>query len=192
MQGEFDKKCPPYPFDDKILFINNEISRDVKFPCKTIRVDDYIIPVLDFFGLNADSFTKNGNSGFWYSIAELTAIYMAKDFDYLCWVQSDCRTKGDWITPGLKELDKKDISVVSPVSAVNTWHKRDGLDQFFSDQAYLIKVSEFRKKIYDYKEPYQPEYPFYGGASFEYKVGQYLKNNNKYRRILDKFWCEHG
>lgn len=186
LSGAFDRKVPPYPFDDKILMLNNGVPEGVKFPCKTLDVIPLIDQVLDFYNLKHADIAK----GFWYSIAELTAIYYAKNYDYLCWVQGDCLTEGDWITPGIKILEEyKTISCVSPYSDVNTWDKGN-LDQFFSDQSFLVRVKEFRKPIYNYKGRIK-EFPSHGGNSFEHMVAKYLRANNKYRRILHEFYQLH-
>ena len=191
LQSAFEDKWKDckYDFDDKWLMINNGVPKDT---LKGIEVAPLVDEVLDFFKLKRDDFKDNGYDGFYYSIAELTAIYLAKDFDYLCWIQGDCRLSKpyDWVTPGIESLKKEDISVVAPFSEVNTWHDKDGLDHFFSDQAFLIKVDEFRKPIYGIKG-YMKEYPIYGGNYFEMMVGKYLHKENKYRKIITEAYYDH-
>lgn len=182
LSGAFDRKVPPYPFDDKILMLNNGVPEGVKFPCKTLDVIPLIDQVLDFYNLKHADIAK----GFWYSIAELTAIYYAKDYDYLCWVQGDSLTEGDWITPGIKILEEdKTVSAISPYSECNTW----GDDWHFSDQSFLIRVKEFRNPIYEVSDV--PDYPEYAGETFEKMCGNYLKKNHLTRKILHDFYQHH-
>jgi hypothetical protein len=187
LKGEFDRKTPSFPFDEKILFLNNGVP-SLPFPCKTVDVIPLIDEVLEFFDLKDSDF----QGGFWYSIEELTELYVAKDFDYICHYASDCSGGGQWVHDALTVLElEKDVSVVSPRSEVNTWHDRAGYDQFFSDQCYLIRVNEFRQRIYDYPGTI-PDYPEHGGNSFEHRVAKYLRANNKYRKILDAYWYDHN
>jgi len=189
LQSAFEDKWKDckYDFTDKWLMINNGVPDGA---LKGIEVEPLVDEVLDFFKLTRDDFKDNRYDGFWYSIAELTAIYKAKDYEYLCWVQGDCRITPpyDWVTQGIKELEN--CSVVAPSSEVNTWHGKDGLDHFFSDQAFLIKVDEFRKPIYGIKG-YMKEYPIYGGNYFEMMVGKYLHKTKKHRKIIEEAYYEH-
>lgn len=193
--GVFEKKSKllDFNFNDKWLMLTPSVPKEAKspsiYPCKAIDVENYEEEVKSFFKVKEEDF----NGGYKYSIGELTAIYLAKDFDYLCYIQGDVMPEpGDWITPGIKILkEKNNISVVSPLSECNTWHDRDGLDQFFSDQAFLVKVNEFRQPIYSYKTPVIGEYPPHGGDSFERLAARYLRNNNKYRMILKEYYVHH-
>lgn len=186
LSGAFERKLESccYPFTDQWLMLNNGVPDDVEFTPKTVNVLEHQADALDFFDLTRDDFKASQGNGYWYSIAELVTIYLAEEFDYLCWVQGDCliSPSKDWISEGIQILESdQSISIVSPGSEVNTYGE---IDQECSDQAFLIRVSEFRKPIYSWIEPEQPNYPSYGGESFEFKVGQYLKNNGKGRRIL--------
>jgi len=195
LKDAFNKKWQScnYPFDTKWLLINNDVPSDAYCQLKAeqiIDVSKYEDIVLKYFKLKK----KNFNGGYIYSIAELIAIYLAQRFNYLCWLQGDVlmNKKEDWITPAIKILeDNPNISVVAPLSELNTYHNDKGLDHFFSDHAYLIRVSEFRKKIYNYKKPELNEYPSHGGNSFERMIGRYLHNTNKYRKILNEFYTLH-
>jgi len=197
LSGAFERKYKgcQYPFNEKWLMVNN-ITDDVKvedlehLADRVVDVGGFSEEVLKFFNLKKEDF----KGGYYYSIAELTAIYLAKDFDYLCWIQGDCTINppGDWITEGIEVLEKnKDISVVSPFSENNTWHDENYLDHFFSDQGYLIRVNEFRKRIYNYQKPFLEQYPDHGGISFERMCGRYLFNTGKFRRILIDFNLNH-
>jgi hypothetical protein len=150
--------------------------------------EDWHKLMLTFFELTPESF----NGGYHYSVAELMAIYLAKDFDYLCWVQGDCMpTTQGWVSEGIHILEQNPlVSVVSPFSEVNTWHDGASQDQFFSDQAFLIRTAEFRQPIYSGGEDIL-EYPPHGGDSFEKKVAQYLRKAETYRQILPHHWYTH-
>ncbi len=182
---EAKAKSADYPFDRKIFLLNNGVPENIAFGT---RVDATKRRVLEYFNLTEESF----KGGYKYSIAELTAIYLANDFDYLCYVQGDCVcSTGDWVTEGVAILEKNpEIAVVSPRSEVNTWHGADGLDQFFSDQCFLVRVKEFSGQIYGGGEEI-PEYPHHGGDSFEKKAAQYLRRTGKYRKILTNHWYDH-
>jgi len=195
LQGAFDKKwlsCD-YPFSAKWLLLNNKIPKlayDEFRVEQIIDVEKYTDIVLKFFKLKKEDF----KGGYYYSICELTEIYLADRFDYLVHFASDVTMSkdGNWVEKGIKILkENPHISVVSPASTENTYHDENGLDQMFSDHCYLIKVSEFRKPIYLDKEPVLDNYPKYAGNTFEKMVGRYLHNNKKYRRILDEFKTEH-
>lgn len=170
LAGSFNRKWQnvKYPFDGMILVLNNGVPEG-------------------FEGFRAK---QTGNV---YADGELGAVEAAKDYDYLCYVQGDCITEGgDWVTPGIKILEENpDIAVVSPGSDVNTWHDKDGLDHYMSDQAWLVRVKEFSDpKVYQYPGT-DPDYPSYGGDSFEHMVGKYLKATGRYRKILPEFWTHH-
>lgn len=186
LSGAFERKWKAigHDFDDKWLLVNNSVPDNVRFEAKTINVAKQSKEALKYFKF------PNANI---YSVAELTALYLAKDFDYLCWVQGDCLTEGgDWVTPAIKILkENQDISVVSPLSQVNTWHDDNGLDQMFSDQGFVVRVKEFRKPIFNYLRPILNEFPKHGGESFERRSARYLHNNNKYRKVLNEFYLHH-
>jgi len=202
LEDAFKHKWKPlnFEFEEKWLMLNNGVPKQtqkeyLKYADKAIDVKFYIPYVLSFFGLKKKDF----KGGFWYSIAELTCIFLAEYFDYLFWIQGDCILKkpfrylpNKFIQKGIKILKTNPhISVVSPESEVNTWHDDSGLDQFFSDQCFLIRIKEFRQKIYNYKTPKLNEFPSHGGDSFERLCARYLRNNNKYRRILNESYLIH-
>lgn len=177
LAGAFERKSNFYPFARKVLYLNNEVPQ-VDWPYETYDVIEHMDEILDFFELKNHDF----EGGLWYSIAELAAIYNCKT-EYLCYVQSDCRTEGDWVTPGIKLLDE--YSTVAPYSEVNTW----GDDWHFSDQAFLIRTEEYRKPIYH--KTNVPDYPKYGGQYFERMCGAYLKKNKLKRKVLNDYFCHH-
>lgn len=199
LQDAFQKKKEAigYSFFSHALMLNNGIPEEMKWALTsnvgcTLDVESMIPVVLDHFRLTM----KRLESGFWYVIAELAAIYYASQekYDYLCWVQGDCLTRGgDWVTPAIKILKKeKETILVSPASDVNTWHDQDGYDHYCSDQAFIGRVADLAKP-----EPYQvegtdPDYPRYAPDSFEAMVGKYLKASGKKRKILSDYWVYHG
>lgn len=195
LNGALKRKVDAMDYDFEVvgLVINNEVPLGVADSLSAqadvvIDAEEHAKNVLRFYGLSEEDF----NGGYPYSIGELSACW-ACDTDYLCYVQGDCLvTSGDWVTEGIRVLSRdSSVSVVSPASEVNTWHGVDGRDQFFSDQAFLVRTEEFQNPIFKFDGPEQPEYPDYGGHSFEYKAGQYLRNREKYRKILDQHWVSH-
>ena len=193
LSGAFKRKVPKYGFVQKWLFLNNEVPKNSfnNFKeGKVFEVSKYAQKALEFFNLKKKDF----RGGYKYSIAELVCLYLAKGFDYLVWVQGDClieETRG-FVEKAIRILqDKEYVSAVSPNSEVNTWHKETGLDQFFSDQCFVVRIKEFRGQIYNYKQPKLNEFPKHGGDSFERLVARYFRNNNKFRRILNEYYLYH-
>lgn len=180
LAGGFDRKVEScqYPFDASLLIINNGISNE--------GID--ALQEAFFFTSKVKNFSNP------YADAELLAVEKAIRYDYLCYVQGDCLISpaSDWVTPAIKTLEENPhISVVSPASDCNTWHDpKTHLDQFFSDHAFLIRVSEFRKPIYD-TEGVIPEFPPHGGQSFEHMAAKYLRKAGKYRYIMEDVWVNH-
>jgi len=195
LQQEFQNKKPSFNFDKNWLLINNRVPI-VKFNCGAdfyIKVDKYANKALKFFNLEKNSFRYNGYDGYVYSIAELVLLYLVPSIGYLCYIQGDVQVRGDWITPAIKILENEpNVSVVSPLSAVNTWHNKNGYDYFFSDQAFVIRIPEFKQQIYFYKEPILDQYPFYAGNPFERMIGRYLHNTKRKRKILKEFYAYHS
>ncbi len=81
--------------------------------------------------------------------------------------------------------------VVSPLSEVNTWHDADDYDHYMSDQAFVVRVKDFLNPEVYHVPGTDPDYPDYGGNSFEHMVGKYLKKTGKKRKILTDFWVNH-
>ncbi len=192
LSGAFKRKVLNYSFSERWLMLNNEVPKEVEFnqPYRVIEVAKHAKQTLEFFNLTKEDF----KGGYWYSIAELVCLYLAKDFDYLVWVQGDCLmedSKG-FVEKAIKILENKPhISVVSPTSEVNTWHNDLNLDQFFSDQCFVVRVKEFRQPIYNYNTPKLNQFPSHGGNSFERLAARYLHNNSKFRRILNEYHLFH-
>lgn len=186
-------------FTQRILFINNvnnlaEVKRyaDIKVEQRIIDkyyiVADYEDKVLEFFGLSKDSF----KGGYYYSIAELTSIYLCQT-EFLLHYSGDAilADDGNWINEAIKILDSNSqIKVANPC-----WNnkygeaKKEAFDEVgsfytgfgFSDQAYLIRTSDFRQRIYTETNTQSERYPKYGGELFEKRVDAWMRNNNFYR-----------
>jgi len=195
LRGAFERKVDGcgFNFADRWLMINNGIPcravDDLRISGKKIIVADHAQETLDYFGLTEDSF----EGGYVYSIAELVCLYLAKDFDYLVWVQGDClleQSNSSFAGDAIAELIGE-VSTVAPLSNCNGYHDKNGLDHFFSDQCYVVKVPEYRQKIYGLTAPVLPEYPPHGGSSFERMVGRYLHTSKRYRKILTNYYVHH-
>jgi hypothetical protein len=116
---------------------------------------------------------------------------MACETEYLTFIQGDCLTTGgDWITPAINVLENEpDVLLVSPLSEVNTWGE---YDLYCSDQAFLCRTKDLQNpEVYSYRT-IDPDYPSYGGLSFEHLVGNYMKATGKKRKILNRFWIYHA
>lgn len=192
-----------YPFKEKVLFINNvrDVGEVSHYADKLVTqgiltsfvvVDDFAKEVLDYFEISNESF----KGGYYYSIAELVSIYLCKT-EYLLHFSSDSilETSFPWIeTAILKMKCAKNIKVANP-----TWNSRyfeakhEAFDedenffigQGFSDQCYLIRIKDFKRKIYNEKNPSSERYPHYGGELFEKRVDAWMRNHH-YQRITFK------
>ncbi|TXI99991.1 MAG: hypothetical protein E6Q32_07265 [Neisseriales bacterium] len=188
-----------FDFAQKNLFINNVENLElVKFYAdKKIKegvidkyyvVADYAEEVLSFFGLNQEDFA----GGYYYSIAELTSIYLCQT-EFLLHYSSDAilSKNFNWIDDAIEVLNNsKKIVVVNPC-----WNhrykeaKRESFEESnkfyvgygFSDQAYLIRVNDFRRNIYNEVNEFSSRYPKYGGELFEKRVDSWMRNHQFYR-----------
>lgn len=191
-----------YDFDEKVIMINNVkdraavLKRVENLLAKKIIdayyfVEDYATEVLRFFGLSKADF----DGGYYYSIAELTSIYLCKTA-YLLHFAGDtylAKSAQNWIQPGLALLQNKAMSVVVVnASWDNTFAgpKQEALDEtadFYigygcSDQCYLVNTAYFKQLNYKEQNPVSDaNYPTYGGELFEKRVDAYLRNNQQYR-----------
>ena len=181
-----------YKFNEKLLFINNVL--DEKLVCKEAEklketgvidnwylVRDYEEEVLNFFNLNKSSFLCGDADGYYYSISELTSIYLSKS-EFILHFSSDSILQTDgssWLESSL-EVMLKNNNVVCITPAWEDTKKYSGLHYFqrFSDQCYLIKKDVFNKQIYNELNSCERLlFPKHGGNSFERKVYTYLSNN---------------
>ena len=206
------KRCG-YPFAKKQLIINNVSNKElvIKYANKKKQkgiideyyfVDDTESKVLDFFDISKESLGK----GFVYSISELTGIYHCTT-DYLLHFSSDafpCSSvkKSNWIRDFIYENAKNPDYITSTLlwNGLKYEAKQESYSetenfficQGFSDQCYLIKVSEFKKLIYNEKNSASERYPIYGGELFEKRVDSFLRNTNKYRLVSKHFSYRHA
>lgn len=185
-----------YPFDKTLLVINNIDSPLSLDEMKTltgadqvVKAEDYATEALKFFRLKKEDLTE----GYIYSICELVELYLAEDFDYLCHFASDTLMYKpyDWITPSITIMENMpDIITTAPNNEDSITY---GLkNQYFSDQAYLLKVKEWRKpNTFTYLTPELPEYPSKGGELFEKRAGRYLHNIGRYRQLIKDCYYSH-
>lgn len=143
-----------------------------------------------------------------YYLPELRAIKEAKKrkATHILWYASDVKPpKEDWVKVALPLL--KDYPMVSPFwesdyqgyvdlsrrEANGGFEEKDwGFeDHFFSDQAYLAKVSTMLAINYDTDHPIKAYYPEHGGNSFECRVAQWLASTGKKRAVLKDFRYKH-
>lgn len=199
-----------FNFDKKILMINNvtnselvksyaERAKKNKIIDEFYLVKNYTDKVLDFFQID-QSFKKD--KGFIYSIAELTAIYLA-DCDFLVHFSSDSilEKKYPWVDQALKIFQQTDNIVVANPCWNRMYHeaKEESLEEKpryykgfgFSDQCYMIRINEFKKPIYNEYNPESARYPKYASELFEKRVDAWMRNHKKYRATLKNITYIH-
>lgn len=193
-----------YTFDRSVLHINNVndpeeverwaarlINQGVIDAC--VRVSDRAQEALAFFGCGPSAFGK----GYYYSIAELTAIYLCTT-DYLLHFSSDTIIANDseWIDAAIGKMEADRQIVVANPTWNDKFHRAreesvaQDEDFFighgFSDQCYLVPVAAFRRPIYGETNAIsESRFPYYGGDSFEKRVDAYMRNNG-FLRITSK------
>jgi len=190
-----------YVFDEKILYINNVKDFDLvrrvadklidrRIITKYVYVEKYAQEALDFFSLSQEKLGK----GYYYSIAELVSIYLTNT-QYLLHFSGDSIvapwTRKGWLREGIATLES-----MPQVKVFNlTWNrkykdaKRDSetIDKHnfygygFSDQMYLIRTADFRRRIYEHYHPASECYPTYGGDLFEKRVYSWLRSHDYLR-----------
>jgi hypothetical protein len=183
-----------YKFDKKILYINNVEDLDLvkkeadKLVSKSLIdsyyvVEEYADRVLKYFNIEEESF----KGGYYYSIAELTSIYLC-DTEYLLHFSSDSypnkNLNYDWIDKGIKLLkEDSKVVVVNPGwyfedAATDTDSREWSYEKGFSDQAYLIETAFFKRPIYNEYHPASDRFPEYGGELFEKRVDSFIQNHD--------------
>jgi hypothetical protein len=193
-----------YSFNQKVLYINNvnDLNLVKKYADKAVNkgtidsyivVDEYADLVLKTFNIEKESF----KGGYYYSIQELTGIYLCKT-DYLLHFSGDAlmKIRKPWIDEAivLIRTDKNILAASAFWEArkLNTSEHQNGKgnNDFlysigFSDQCYLIDPIRFRADIYNEPETVFDRFPAYGGELFEKRVNIYLRNHNL-TRIVSK------
>jgi hypothetical protein len=200
-----------YPFDKKVIFINNvanvqEVCRGAERLVAKSVIDNYIIvdefaqKALDFFELSKESLGR----GYYYSIAELVSIYLCST-KYLLHFSGDSlpesNSRNFWVNDLIGILDENPNIVVSNLTwnrkyneAANESFKEIGnfyISYGFSDQMYLIRTSDFKNKIYNETNVKSNHYPAYGGELFEKRVHSWMQNQNKYRATYKNMSYKH-
>lgn len=202
------KNCR-YPFDERILYVNNvndraKVSRAAEKYLKdgtltgVVFVEDLADKVLAGLGIEKESF----KGGYYYSIQELTGIYNCRT-KYLLHFTADSiiTNKEDWIGPAIEVMGKDPAAfTANPNWNIKTNEARDIAvsedAQFyrgflFSDQCYLIRADDFKKPIYGETNPASSIYPKYGGELFEKRVDSYMRNHGLYRLTSKKAYYRH-
>ncbi len=185
-----------HPFDRVVLHINNVKKPDkaARYASRLVRegvisefvqVADYAERVLEAFGCDRESF----KGGYYYSIAEMTAIYLCKT-DYLLHFSSDSMMANgeEWIGSAIRKMEEHPEVLVANPTWNGKFHRAKEAsiaedDDFyigygFSDQCYLIAPARFRLPIYNETNPVsQRVFPLHGGESFEKRVDSYMRNH---------------
>lgn len=135
-----------------------------------------------------------------YSISELVEIYLA-DGLLVHYASDVIPPSPEWITEAIPLLDK--YTAVSPFweADVNDFakHHPQMLERtdfgfttpYFSDQAYLIDPSVFRKKVYNHKHSIGDDFPEHGHDDFEKRIAMWLADTNQRRAVLTKYRYFH-
>ena len=188
-----------YNFAERILYINNvadpdkvrsyaERYKERGIISDYVLVEEYADEALAFFGLGRDSF----NGGYYYSIQELVGIYLCRT-EYLLHFSSDSILDGtfSWIEKGISALEHDQrIRTANCVWNRKYDEARDNaveetadlwIGSGFSDQCYLIRVSDFKARIYEETNPASERFPRYGGELFEKRVDAWARNNGYLR-----------
>ncbi len=192
-----ERNC--YPFSSRMLMINNvtdrgEVCRWAQRAVEDGRLTGFAVAeeqadeALGFFGLTREGLGR----GYVYSIAELVAIYLCES-DYLLHFAGDSflPIKCDWVARALAmfEADGR-VRVANPTWTERYWEARQEAfeetpDWYFgygfSDQCYLVRVSDFRGRIYNEHHPASARYPGYGGELFEKRVDSWMRNHGYVR-----------
>ena len=184
-----------YPFSEKILMINNvrKLSVVSKYAERAIQqgwltkyiiVEEHAAEALDFFSISRESL----GVGYCYSIAELVGIFLCRS-DFLLHYAGDCMpaAASDWVSRAMRLMSQDSrIKVCSLYPGEDHGGAKPDLlgetedfyiGQGFSDQCYLVRTEDFRRRIYNESHPASARYPKYGGELFEKRVDSWLRNH---------------
>lgn len=190
-----------HDFSRRLVMINNvdAMSGAVR-RCKALVrsgiIDDFVVvdehaqAVLDHFELDRNDF----GIGYRYSIAELTALYLA-DSDLILHFAGDSMLDRDhdWVPASIDLLARRpEVAVVNLVwDGRLEWVRAESsyedatfcYSQGFSDQMYMVRRSEFADRIYGHSHPDSERYPSYGGELFEKRVDSWMRGANRLRAV---------
>jgi hypothetical protein len=191
-----------YNFAQKILIINNvnnrrEVEKYAKKLCQQNVLDKYYFAsdhtksALNSVEIEMDE----GETGYYYLNAPLVCVNKCET-KYLLYFTTDAymasKCPNGWIDLAISIFEMRDhIIVANPV-----WNycyeeaiaeSFDKIDDFcigygFSDQCFLIETDNFKKNIYNEKNPLSERYPLYADGSFEKRIDSFMRNKG-YLRI---------
>lgn len=175
-----------------LRYIKSDVAVRTMFREEGVHLDKGDVPI------------TNISRGFWYSAGPLAAIAMCKT-PYLLFIADDVelvRSEPGWVQHGIDCLQAHEgVMCVTPM-----WHKTRSeliyehpenygffgavMTRGFSDHAFLIRVADFRKAIYDeINAESDVLYPIDG--AFEKRIGAYMRNHGKYRMVLEQAQWKH-
>ena len=155
-----------------------------------ILVEQYAEQALSYFNLSKEKL----GLGYYYSIAELVSIYLCET-KYLLHFSGDATVlKGaskDWLAQGIKVLEENPQVVVFNLAWTNDFEsirqESESEDENcfygygFSDQMYLIRMADYKQKIYEYYNVASERYPKFAGELFEKRVDSWMRENQLLR-----------
>lgn len=191
-----------FPFDERVLVINNvqnldvvkEVAEDLMqkgILTKVLIAAELSEVVLSFFCLKRTDFPNDWV--YYNALGPLTAIY-ALETEYLLYHTGDVFLDKpvEWIPKSIRLMERnpkfqvanliwnQQIREVQKESYRRSWnffYAKEG----FSDQQFLVKKSTFRAPIYSEIRSDSHHYPW--GDIFEKRVFSFLKNRN-FERII--------
>lgn len=179
-----------FPFDERLLVINNVADLDLVKRVAKEKVEQGILTryvvagdVLPHFGLQRGDFN---DWQYYNALGPLNAIWEAKS-EYLLFVTGDVYLKQpvSWIEKAIRFMEKNPNVKVANLtwngycqeakkeSYRSTWNFFIA-NSGFSDQMFLIRVSDFKGPIYGEIRSDGAHYP--RGDVFEKRVFSYMKN----------------
>jgi hypothetical protein len=200
---------PEISFSEKRILINNvknpkKIDKLInsKFPeFSYVFTDDQKQNVINYFDLDS----KVINVGLYYSIQHFTGVYCT-DCDYLFHIGGDNNIEhldSNFIRESIDILESNDSYIIAmprwgedPTKGAIEEAIRSDHNFFvefgFTDQIYILKVNEFKNKIYNYSHPDSSKYPLYGGELFEKRVNSFMRTMGKYRVVHKNYFYMPG